>query len=73
MLPITVAGAGTRDAVFILLLGQVGIARQQSLAFSSLVLATYLVNCVVFYAISVILSVRKVTIRPGTVDTETQK
>lgn len=54
LLPITVAGVGTRDAIYILLLGQVGIARQQSLALSSLVLGVFLVNCVVFYLISVI-------------------
>ena len=38
-------GAGTRDAAFILLLGQMGIARQESLALSSLILAVFLVNC----------------------------
>ena len=54
LLPITVAGLGTRDAVFILLLGQIGIARQQSLALSALVLAVFLVNCAVFYVISVV-------------------
>jgi uncharacterized protein (TIRG00374 family) len=54
LLPITVAGLGTRDAVFILLLGQMGIARQQSLALSVLVLVVFLVNCAVFYIISVI-------------------
>jgi len=54
LLPITVAGVGTRDTIYILLLGQIGIARQQSLALSSLVLVVFLVNCVVFYLISVI-------------------
>ncbi len=54
LLPITVAGVGTRDAVFILLLGQIGISRQQSLAFSALVLTVFLLNCVIFYLISVI-------------------
>jgi uncharacterized protein (TIRG00374 family) len=54
LLPITVAGVGTRDAIYILLLGQVGIAQQQSLALSSLVLVVFLINCVVFYLISVI-------------------
>ena len=54
LLPITVAGLGTRDAVFILLLGQMGIARQQSLALSAMVLAVFLVNCAVFYIISVV-------------------
>jgi len=54
LLPITVAGIGTRDATFILLLGQIGITRQQSLALSSLVLSVFLANCAVFYLISVI-------------------
>ena len=54
LLPITVAGVGTRDATYILLLGQIGIAQQQSLALSGLVLAVFLANCVVFYLISVI-------------------
>lgn len=52
--PITIAGIGTRDAVFILLLGQIGIAREESLALSSIALAVYLLNCVVFYLFSVI-------------------
>ncbi|MBA7618948.1 hypothetical protein ES703_26280 [subsurface metagenome] len=54
LLPITVAGVGTRDMVFILLLGQIGISQEQSLGLSTLVLAVFLVNCVVFYLISVI-------------------
>jgi uncharacterized protein (TIRG00374 family) len=52
LLPITVAGIGTRDAVFIVLLGQIGIARQESLALSSLVLVVFLFNCAIFYAVS---------------------
>lgn len=55
LLPITVAGIGTRDATFILLLGQIGIERQESLALSALILAVFLVNCAVLYLISVIL------------------
>ncbi len=55
LLPITVAGVGTRDAAFILLLGQIGIERQESLALSALILAVFLVNCVVLYVISVVL------------------
>jgi uncharacterized membrane protein YbhN (UPF0104 family) len=55
LLPITVAGVGTRDAAFILLLGQIEIARQESLALSSLILAIFLVNCGVLYLISAIL------------------
>lgn len=52
LLPITVAGVGTRDAVFIVLLGQIGIERQESLALSTLALAAFLANCAIFYAIS---------------------
>jgi uncharacterized membrane protein YbhN (UPF0104 family) len=55
LLPITVAGVGTRDAAFILLLGQIGIERQESLALSALILAVFLVNCAVLYVISVVL------------------
>ena len=58
LLPITVAGVGTRDAAFILLLGQIGIAREESLALSSLILAVFLVNCGVFYVVSVVLKPR---------------
>ncbi len=58
--PITVAGAGTRDAVFIVLLGQIGIARHESVAASSLILVVFLCNCVVFYAMSVLLQPRGV-------------
>jgi len=54
LLPITVAGVGTRDATFMLLLGQMGIARQESLALSGLALAVFLVNCVIFYIISAV-------------------
>ena len=58
LLPITVAGVGTRDAAFILLLGQIGIAREESLALSSLILAVFLVNCGVLYIVSVVLKPR---------------
>jgi uncharacterized protein (TIRG00374 family) len=53
MLPITVAGVGTRDAVFVLLLGQIGIEKHQSLAFSTLVLGLFLINCIIFYIVSI--------------------
>ncbi len=59
LLPITVAGVGTRDAVFILLLSQLGIEKQQSLALSSLILVLFLTNCGLFYIISVIFGHRK--------------
>ncbi len=49
LLPITVAGVGTRDVVYILLLSQVGITTQQSIAISGLVLAVFLSNCIIFY------------------------
>jgi len=52
--PITVAGAGTRDAIFIVLLSQTGVARQESVALSSLVLAVFAINCVTFYLMSLL-------------------
>jgi len=52
LLPITIAGIGTRDAVFVLLLGHIGVTGQQGIAFSSLVLAVFLANCVIFYVFS---------------------
>ena len=73
LLPITVAGIGTRDATFILLLGQIGITRQQSLALSSLVLSIFLVNCVVFYIISVVLGGQPRTRLPSDVCVGTEK
>ncbi|MCA9256832.1 MAG: flippase-like domain-containing protein, partial [Phycisphaerales bacterium] len=62
-LPITVAGAGTRDAVFILLLGRIGAERPESLAVSSIVLAMFLANALIFWAIWILL-------RPAPVVTE---
>jgi len=50
--PITVAGAGTRDAILLVLLGQIGVARERSLALAGLILATFVSNCAVFYLIS---------------------
>lgn len=61
LLPITVAGIGTRDAVFILLLGRIEVAQPQSLALSNLVLATFLANCTIFYIISVVFGCDKVS------------
>jgi uncharacterized protein (TIRG00374 family) len=57
--PITVAGVGTRDAVFVLLLGQRGLTSQQSLALSSLVLAVFLTNAAVSYVVSAALGGRR--------------
>ena len=66
-LPVTVAGAGTRDAIFVLLLGQLGLTNQQSLALSALVLVAFLANSGVFYVVSVLLGGRQAK---GTVDAE---
>jgi len=52
MLPVTVAGVGTRDATFALLLGSQGVSAEAALALSSLVLATMAVNCGVFFVLS---------------------
>ena len=49
------AWAGTRDALFVLLFGPLGLTPAQSLAFASTGLVLYLSNCVVFYALSVLL------------------
>ena len=54
LLPITVAGIGTRDGVYILLLAPLGIQTQQALALSAMVLAVFLLNCVIFYLISLL-------------------
>jgi uncharacterized protein (TIRG00374 family) len=58
-LPITVAGAGTRDAIFLVMLGQIGVSQPQSIAMSSVVLVLFLVNCVSFYLIAVALGVTR--------------
>ena len=71
LLPITVAGVGTRDTVFILLLGQIGIARQESLALSTLALAVFLFNCVIFYIISAVFGGGREIAKPKTANTET--
>ena len=71
LLPITVAGVGTRDAVFILLLGQIGIARQESLALSTLALAVFLINCVIFYIISAVFGGGREVAKPKTAHIKT--
>lgn len=63
--PITVAGVGVRDAILVLLLGQIGIARQESLALSSLILAVFVGNCIVFYVISVLTTPRTSPVGDG--------
>ena len=57
LIPITVAGVGTRDAVFVFVFGVLGIVQAQALAFSALVLANFylgvgIVGLVFFYATS---------------------
>jgi uncharacterized protein (TIRG00374 family) len=58
-LPITVAGVGTRDAVFLGLLQPAGLSRQEILALSSLLLAVFLCNCILFYLISIVFGASK--------------
>ncbi|HNQ23983.1 MAG TPA: Coenzyme F420 hydrogenase/dehydrogenase, beta subunit C-terminal domain [Phycisphaerae bacterium] len=52
LLPITVAGIGTRDAAFVVIFGPRGVDAEHALALSALVLAWMLVNCVLFLAVS---------------------
>lgn len=52
ILPVSVAGIGTRDAAFVLLFAQRGISAEQAIALSSLILAWMLVNCVLYLAAS---------------------
>ncbi len=41
LVPVTVAGVGTRDAIFVLAFPELGLAEAQALAFSALVLAVF--------------------------------
>lgn len=52
MVPVTVAGAGTRDATFVVLLGTQGVSADAAVGLSTLVLATMVVNCGLFFLIS---------------------
>ncbi len=52
LLPVTVAGIGTRDAAFAVIFAQRGVDPQHAVALSSLILAWMLVNCVFFLLIS---------------------
>jgi coenzyme F420 hydrogenase subunit beta len=52
LLPISVAGIGTRDAAFVAIFAHCGVDAGQSIAFSSLILAWMLVNCVFFLVVS---------------------
>jgi uncharacterized membrane protein YbhN (UPF0104 family) len=52
LLPVSVAGIGTRDAAFIAIFAHCGVDAEQSIAFSSLILAWMLINCVFFLVVS---------------------
>ncbi len=44
LLPITISGIGTRDLVFILILGNISTTKESAIALSSLVLSIFLIN-----------------------------
>jgi hypothetical protein len=52
LLPITVAGIGTRDAAFVVIFASRGVDAEHAMALSSLILAWMLVNCVLFLVVS---------------------
>ena len=52
LLPVSVAGIGTRDAAFVVIFAQCGINPEQALALSTLILAWMLVNCLLFLVAS---------------------
>ncbi len=53
LLPITVSGVGTRDAAYILLLGNWGVSAESAVALSAMVLFMFLVNgCICYLAVS---------------------
>jgi len=52
LLPVSVAGIGTRDAAFVVIFAQRGVGAEQAVALSSLILAWMLVNCVLFLVTS---------------------
>ncbi len=52
LLPVSVAGIGTRDAAFVAIFAHCGVDAGHAIAFSSLILAWMLVNCVFFLAVS---------------------
>ncbi len=51
LVPVSVAGAGPRDAVLVALLARLGYGAEQALAFSALILLLNLVNAAVGYAV----------------------
>jgi uncharacterized protein (TIRG00374 family) len=53
LLPITIAGAGTRDALFLVFFAPLGLAPAQCLAYAGTAMVLFLFYCIVFYATSV--------------------
>jgi hypothetical protein len=54
LIPITFSGIGTRDAVFIVLLAQVGFSPEKAVALSTMVLFTFVFNSFLSYVVVVI-------------------
>jgi uncharacterized membrane protein YbhN (UPF0104 family) len=52
LLPVSVAGIGTRDAAFVAIFAQCGVDGEHAIAFSGLILAWMVVNCVLFLLVS---------------------
>jgi coenzyme F420 hydrogenase subunit beta len=52
LLPVTVAGIGTRDAAFVVIFAQRGVDARHAVALAGLILAWMLVNCGLFLAVS---------------------
>ncbi len=52
LLPVSVAGIGTRDAAFVAIFAHCRVDAGHAIAFSSLILAWMLVNCLFFLAVS---------------------
>jgi len=51
LLPLSISGIGTRDAVFILLFGYIGISSESAVAYSVLILLMYVMNGIIgFFA-----------------------
>ncbi len=61
LLPVTVAGVGTRDAAFILVFAARGVDARHAVALSTLLLAWMLVNCALFLVTSRLGSGRRVS------------
>jgi hypothetical protein len=57
LLPVTVAGAGTRDALFLIFFAPLGLTAAQCLAFAGTAMVLFLAYCLVFYGVSVVLDV----------------